>query len=519
MFEIALQITSLAHNKILNRQMRIQQNKNSKGSENQRIDILCVGDSFTQGVGAWNKNYSYPMQLQRYLQEKSSYKWNVYNGGVAAITSLDLGSLLPRLLEKTNPEYVCVLVGFNDYIINNLTSEAPIPSKPPLVHINDKSEFIPWKLRLRTLWLFKMAFKYFQDIKITKKRLSVLQEDESRRQSSSIGSPENLQVLFDEGRALLLKNRPQEASEIFTKIISLDHERLDAYIWLAFALILLKRIDEASSKAYFVRGKILGKPSPLHISLAMVFINTREFSAAYREIGQHRRYYPDDPAIYEALGAISSMNYHYDIAVSYLKKAIKMAPSRPLSYRILSQVYILQDLRNKKLDDSLRCWIQAYLLDKDIPTAALYLSMISNICNLSFNKFKDILDKFSEELSIDQNAYGELYMIGKNIFIEKDTQGLLKKNLYAISSLCLKYGAKPIFITYPMRVETNQFIKDYCFERGEYLLDLEPIFKKLLEKNKFEQYFVPDSHLNNEGYRILAERLGKFLMAIVSSDK
>lgn len=80
----------------------------------QSTDVLCVGDSFTFGQGAEDRDHSYPAQLQSILEEKSARDWRVVNAGWPGNNSWQVLESLPKLLATHHPKFVCVLVGIND---------------------------------------------------------------------------------------------------------------------------------------------------------------------------------------------------------------------------------------------------------------------------------------------------------------------------------------------------------------------------------------------------------------------
>ncbi len=76
--------------------------------------VLCIGDSFTFGLGASTKEYCYPMQLERMLNAAGEDRWSVVNGGWPSRTSRDVLLELDDQLRRYAPELVYVLVGHND---------------------------------------------------------------------------------------------------------------------------------------------------------------------------------------------------------------------------------------------------------------------------------------------------------------------------------------------------------------------------------------------------------------------
>jgi len=76
--------------------------------------ILCLGDSFTQGVGA-GKDEDYPYQLQKLLNSLGlPEKFIVINKGIAGQNSSELLADLDVNLDIYRPDLVILLTGMND---------------------------------------------------------------------------------------------------------------------------------------------------------------------------------------------------------------------------------------------------------------------------------------------------------------------------------------------------------------------------------------------------------------------
>lgn len=73
------------------------------------LRVLCMGDSWTYGVGA-PKGEAYPDYLGRIL----GTGYVVINEGRPGMNSSQLAARLPALLEKHHPDYVVVMVGMNN---------------------------------------------------------------------------------------------------------------------------------------------------------------------------------------------------------------------------------------------------------------------------------------------------------------------------------------------------------------------------------------------------------------------
>ncbi len=76
--------------------------------------VLCVGDSFTYGLGAASREASYPARLAQRLEQAAPRRYAVLNRGVPGASSADLLRRLDEHLRTHAPHTVCVLIGYND---------------------------------------------------------------------------------------------------------------------------------------------------------------------------------------------------------------------------------------------------------------------------------------------------------------------------------------------------------------------------------------------------------------------
>jgi len=102
-------------------------------NDNDKIRILCLGDSVTFGLGA-KKGEDYPTQLYNLLEYKYPGKFLVYNRGVPGMTSSQLLLNLKRFIKETKPSLVILLSGVNEYCprVNTLNTFIILESRLPL---------------------------------------------------------------------------------------------------------------------------------------------------------------------------------------------------------------------------------------------------------------------------------------------------------------------------------------------------------------------------------------------------
>lgn len=114
-----------------------------------RRTVLCVGDSFTYGLGASShESGAYPAQLQSILDEAQPSFWRVVNGGFPGRNSRQLLERLEGQLTTHRPEFVCILVGLNDRW-----------SHPARWTGDSKLADDGWRLEWRTLRLWRLLWQ------------------------------------------------------------------------------------------------------------------------------------------------------------------------------------------------------------------------------------------------------------------------------------------------------------------------------------------------------------------------
>lgn len=73
---------------------------------------------------------------------------------------------------------------------------------------------------------------------------------------------------------------------------------------------------------------------------------------------------------------------------------------------------------------------------------------------------------------------------------------------------CQRMGIKIILQNYPFYNNANEILKDVAEKYSLPFVDNEHVFTKLWDKGeKREDYFLPDAHCNDKGYRLTAENI------------
>lgn len=126
------------------------------GGERGEIKILCLGDSFTYGVGAKREN-SYPMQLQRILEKKDGCSAKVINRGIPGMNTSLIRENLEENLLKFNPDIVIVMAG-----VNNSWNQAGVSGITGERNLTDYIKEVIYRLKtykLARLFIYNIQFK------------------------------------------------------------------------------------------------------------------------------------------------------------------------------------------------------------------------------------------------------------------------------------------------------------------------------------------------------------------------
>lgn len=497
--ELILQAGSVIKNYKLN-QFFLKQNADSKKDirEKDSIKVLCVGDSFTQGVGASEAAYSYPAQLQISLKKKFPSNWKVFNCGKAGTNSSELVAYLPKLLNYYYPRYLCVLIGVNDSWNYNYRG------KGDSVEVKEKA-FIPWKFCFRSYRLFRMLVKYFGDIKANKTKLASVARTNVFPMEDTQNKRKDVDALLIEGHILYSQGKVNEAGEIFKKAVLEYPDNINAKIQLAYALYEQKMMNGALEYAYLAQKAVINKPFPEHKHLSWLFMYLGKFEAAYSEIEQYKEFFPSDEGeINKALGNFFFETYDYPKAELYFEKAISIMPQDAFILRTLARIYSFNE---NKLEDAKELLFKAFSIDKNTEQTKLYLGIVAS----SAGSFPEILKKPSINLQTDPGLYKEFIAISNDFGKRAGGEDILKTNLEKISSICAQHNVVPLFMTYPMQNNINDAIRKSCSEKKYFMFDTESVFNALLKNELAERYFVLDNHLNNLGYKVLADKVAEFL--------
>ena len=135
--ELALQITSVALHKIQRISLPWED------AHPDAIRILTVGESTTAKL--YNGNVSWPIFLERYLNNNSDKHFIVHNDAIVGTNTLLILSDIERDIQKYKPDVVVTMMGINDGFVNIGT--------PTIAPADEESIFSVSKVYNLSIWL------------------------------------------------------------------------------------------------------------------------------------------------------------------------------------------------------------------------------------------------------------------------------------------------------------------------------------------------------------------------------
>lgn len=507
--------------------------------------ILCVGDSFTWGLGADGPQGSYPMQLEVRLRQ-AGRDIAVVNGGLPGQSSRDVALKLARQLRAHRPFLVYVLIGTND------PWKRPAPVTLEQCRIAGDESF-PWLWRSGRLLAMAGAWLrddgddggagfvgtwHTGDRELTFEAGGRFLADgtELRWLRGSAGLRVLLpsQVGVDiawrrDGERLLL------TSSLWREPLSLEPGPLPQPGPLARARVLLR--EARFAEAIPLLEQCVGDAaSEIEASEALVLarVRTAGAGAGDAELTRLRQRYREDHGVAagEALAHALLVVGSIDEAVAVAAEVFERTPSSVRAAQVLmgpalashraaaeqaferaisalpagnerrNELHMtLAILRKDRPQSSLRAILQALHEGSDENFARQFL--FAGRSDYTASRFEAVLTDLAlaEAESQRLRAVYESAMQGP-----QQAQDVLAEHLRSIVALSQEYGATVVLLTYPNEYPGHDdVVQRVAAEQGVDWIAVRPDFEAALRTQPREALFIPDGHCTTAGYAILAD--------------
>jgi tetratricopeptide (TPR) repeat protein len=451
---------------------------NSRILNNSRNDshiILCLGDSWTYGIGAaYGKDY--PSQLQAMLDSASiKQKFKVINRGRGAHNTTQILEELTNTLEKNiKPELVIFLGGeanewnywgYNAYIKGNSPSSA----------IND------YLYRIRVYKLARLLFKNVNEkirgelsagilhnssfantdinhsLQINGDNLKKEDKQNIGRDGISYRDPYRVGVFCRSNRQY------DEAIGSFKKCLGINPNAVECYAGIGGVYTDQQQYTEAIK---WLRKGIAVNPNAAecYAGIGWVYKEQGRYAEAIKWFKKGIAVNPKSAGCYEGIGFVYKVQYRYDEAIAWFKKGIALDPG--YGHIVAACCSILKDEDKKE-------FLKELSKDRRLPQGFINMLEVSNKINLNseINRWKT-------------------------------------HDIEEIIRICRENKIKIMLLDYPKPCAMNDILRNIAKNNSALFLDNDEIFRQLWNSGeKRGDYYSADGHCNARGYAMMAKNI------------
>lgn len=343
--------------------------------------ILCLGDSFTLGIGA-GRGKDYPAQLENMLKESRLKKrFKVINAGVAGQNSSELLYNLDRNLDKYSPEMVVLMIGMNDEFNTHLHNRA----------LGERG----WYVKLSSWITGLRTYKLFNFIRSSIVKLHNGQESEQKVYLSNRGDARIAQQeenpVTNEVKRLFENGQNEKAKNLLVETV--NKENVDGWEYLNIA----NEYKAHETEEYIIK-KMLATDAPdewLRVTLGKIYLVQNKFDDTERVFKSILEDNPRNNYIRFNLARLYMSQKRYSEAGSLLKDAIKVQGKSLIAVKLLSYCYVSQGKE-----------AEADSLQEDI-------SFYKKITELNFSAIKNKI--FGRNIKLVVMSYPQIYCIPDNL--------------------------------------------------------------------------------------------------------
>jgi hypothetical protein len=456
-------------------------------AEGHSASILCVGDSFTYGIGTTVATAAYPMQLERILRERG-HDVSVASFALPGRNSREALGLLDGQLEKIRPRIVCAMIGRNDEWSKPGLLVLPTEGGPQAEAVDRSTEFVfEWRTgRLLQLFLSRLRDQSAPE--------NVPEDPEP---AAAAGSAPETAAITDPWEAIRLQ-QPDVARRIWeAEIASREDGAPYARSGLVFAYRALGLREEADAQLAWLR-EVAGTGTRRDVALALVAAlggvgAARERLAAAKLLVQK---YPDAVDLWDAIAWESFQLGDQAAAQSASDEAAaRLSEQESWSADVLLRRAII--LRNVDLPTAIRCAVRAALIGGTKEASAW------GIPGCTPAELEDALSA----MEVDAARRDEIRrFFGRRLGWDRaDFERVLDAHLEQIVRRSIRAGARPMLISYPVLFPyVEGSMERVAKATGAVRIPMARLFKESIQGKDLASFLVTDGHCNDAGYAVLA---------------
>lgn len=422
--------------------------------------VLCIGDSFTFGMGSTADEYRYPAQLQVKLRESTGEPWSVVASARPGRNSREVLQRIDGQLAAFEPEIVLVLIGLNDRWSRPEPLDLDAHPDARLSVVSDRS----FRWRWRTARFVAWAVGKLRD------RLSTVPPEPAE------GAVHRIEWQIAEDL------RVGETGRVPVRLAELRKRLADA--------------PSAELAAALVRGLAVSGNG----------------AAALVEARAALERYPEEPVLWYQLAWESFQEGDLDTATRGIERALELGDALPETWlhRILRGRAVIW--RERDPLRSLRSAVELLLAERD-PANFRAVAAYPGVAEPD-ELLREVLPGL--EMSAEDAAEVRALFAQAQNPDRAGSARTLEFHLEQIVGRCRAAGAVPLLLTYPTRVQiTAEAVGRVAAELGVESVELGGEFVRRLAGQDRSSFFVPDGHCSDAGYELMATILAERVSALV----
>lgn len=450
--------------------------------------ILCVGDSYTYGLGATASEHSYPGELQAALQQRlGAAAPAVVNAGWPGQNSREALLRLDALLEQKRPQLVCVLIGLND------TWTRPAAVSPAELADGLETGFV-WRCRS---WRLLQLLWQRESVPVAPSGLGA-----TAAAPTETAAPSGSFEVASEAVALVRAGKPAAAIARLERAIQDDPANApEFHQGLVQIHTASGQRERAVASLTWLRDRYQAAPSgPVAEALATSLhaIGEREQAAVFAE-GALRQF-PDTSTLWWILS-----QFHYDTgklaaAEGELDRAIATAQPRNRDWLASLHRDLARACCDRDLAKAVRAMLAAMHLDHDVERCRLVVDGAPQAFGReALQRCIADLAPAAPDLELLQRLFGNGWADRSGV------QRVLEQHLRSIVQRCRARGTKVVLLGYPLPVDDlTEVQRGVAAALQVPFVPCLPAFAAALQGRRREELYVRDGHCTDAGYALMA---------------
>ena len=440
--------------------------------------VLCVGDSYTYGIGSSDREASYPARLEEHLKTAGDGDpWIVVNEGWPSRNSQELTEMLPHLLQEYDPDWVVVLIGINDRWSDARPREMPAsPAADPRA----------WTWKWRTKRLFDIAWA---NLRGTREKAAPPQGPVRDSVPSpaadapvAVAVPDSVAMPDSSDSLSVLRQHLRQVLESDTSKAATQFQRKEVYAMAQEA----RRIGSEE----------------LAIDVVEAYGRLRMHTFAVQEGLDALKRHGESARLARALVHPLQRTQKTEDALRFAERSVQLDSLDAENWRVLAAArFQIPDLPG-----GLRALLEFQKRGGD--DAVLTRQIRGR--NLAAAISTEELESAIRGAGMPEEKAAKVRLLFREMAQPTEHEIALQSHLSRMAALIREHGAKPLFLNYRLlgvarSLRSESMHRRDLRARGIPFLDLRSLLEREVQVRPGEELFIPDGHCTDQGYDLVAK--------------